>query len=209
MLFQAQPTITRTTAASPRDRVAHRTSGLGVLFEQLIQGRKYSILDLGPALSINIDFWSQIPCKIYIQDFYRSLRTSGLFPPDEGVSCESVFEKLLPSEPDVHVDIILCWDLLNYFKPSEIEGLARCLSCYCQRGTLLFALVSSLPQITAEPITFRILDRTQLLYEIHSQAAIPAPRYLVRDIIRLMSGFQVLGSFLLRNGFQEHLLSYR
>lgn len=209
MLFQAQPTMTRIATASHRDGIAHRTSGLGVLFEQLVRGRKYFILDLGPALGINIDFWSQISCKIYIQDFYRSLRAPGVFPPEEGVSCESVFDKFLPAEPDVYVDIILCWDLLNYFKPSEIEGLARCLSRYCQRGTLLFALVSSLPQIPAEPITFRILDRTQLIYEIHTQAVIPAPRYLVRDIIRLMSGFQVLGSFLLRNGFQEHLLSYR
>lgn len=201
--------MTRITAPATPDRIAHRTSGLSALFEQLICGRKYTILDLGPALGVNIDFWSRIPCKIYIQDLYRSLRSSGLFPPEEGNTCESMFDEFLPAGPNVRVDIILCWDLLNYFKPDQIEALARCLSRFCQCGTLLFALVSSLPQIPAEPTKFRILDQTQLLYENQTQAVIPAPRYLIRDILRMMPGFQVLGSFLLRNGFQEHLLSYQ
>lgn len=181
----------------------HRSLALTALSDQLLKERSYEILDLGPPISKNIEFWSQFQPKITIADFYRSLNAA--LPSSPDAPYEYNYETLLPGGPDARFDIILAWDLFNYLEHDALEALIGCLSRVCRSGTFLFALIGFTQQMPADPQVFRIVDREQLAYENRSTSVRSCPRYQPRDINRMMAGFRVHNSFILRHGFQEYL----
>jgi hypothetical protein len=195
----------RETQVSP---AVYRSLGFKALLDQFRGDRSYSILDFGPAREENVRFWSQFSCRLHIHDFYRSYRERKTAAgPEE--SEEAVFSELLSFSDDTVFDIILAWDLFNYFGLRELEALVQRLSRWCRPGTRLFALISSLPNIPASPTVFRILNREQMVHEIPTQETRPSPRHEPRDIAKIMAGFIVSSSFLLHHGIREYVFEFK
>jgi SAM-dependent methyltransferase len=185
---------------------AYNSLGLSALLRLLQRDRKYHILDLGPALGANLEFWSRFLCRLTVDDFYGDYRTRMASEPE--TLRESLIAELLPFDDQTVFDVILAWDLFNYLDPDEIVPLVRQLSRWCRRGTVLFALISSLPLIPAKPSLFRILDRERMTCQMRTRETQPCERHQPRDLARLLAGFEVTCSFLLRNGSQEYLFTY-
>ncbi len=186
---------------------ASASLALKVLYDQLRHQRKYHILDLGPALGDNVDFFSQFSCKVYIEDFYRTL-TSFDYLSEDKLSYQAVFEYLLPYQKNTRFDIILGWDLFNYLERDELQSLILHLGHFCHKGTLLFALISTSKYIPEEPTTFQIVNHDRLLYQTNSTVLRQCPEYQQTDLNQLIPNFHVCNSFLLRNGFKEYLFSH-
>jgi len=189
--------------------VVHGSLALKVLLQQMEEGRKYSILDLGEPCGQNVDFWSQFPVKLYLPDLRRSLEFFADTPPDGPAPDRAAVEQLLPYEDECRFDIILGWDLFNYLEHDALGDLVRRLQVFCHPGTYLFVLISSLPRIPVVPTRFRIQDREHLIYDTPVSDTRSWPRYQPRDVTRLMAGFEVFASFLLRHGIQEYLFVSR
>jgi hypothetical protein len=198
--------VPRETQVLPQ---VHKSLGLNALLGPVRGDRSYSILDLGPALEENVRFWSQFSCRLHIHDFYHSYRERKAAVVPEEKSEEATFSALLPFGDETVFDIILAWDIFNYFDLRELKALIQRLSRWCRPGTRLFALISSLPNISVSPTIFRILNREQMIYEIPTQDTRPCPRHQPRDIARLMAGFTVSSSFLLRQGIQEYVFVFQ
>lgn len=133
-------------------------------------------------------------------------------PPHEGVehdesSLAGRFDRLLAFPDDTHFDAVLIWDLINYLERREVAALARQLARFCQPGAMVFALISILKQIPAEPLRFRILDHETLAYESRTAATRPCPRYAPAELNELLRGFKLDRSFLMRHGIQEYLFA--
>jgi hypothetical protein len=188
---------------------AHRSLALNALLDSLRSDRSYSILDLGPAFEGNVRFWSQFSCRLQIQDFYRSYREWKAAVGPAAASEVEAFSALLPFGDETVFDIILAWDLFNYFDLRELEAFVQRLNRWCRPGSRLFALISLLPNIPVTPTMFKILNREQMIHEIPSRDTRPCPRHQPRDIARLMAGFNVSCSFLLRHGIQEYVFEFK
>lgn len=186
-----------------------RSLGLKAIIDQMRDDRSYSILDLGPALEVNVKFWSRFSCRLEILDFHRGLREWKTAAQPEERKAEAAFAALLPSLGTAAYDLILAWDLFNYFDLRALEALVRRLGLGCRPGTKLFALVSDLPAIPASPMTFKIIGRGELGCEIRDAETRPSPRHQPRDIARLMTGFTDCCSFLLRHGLREYVFAYK
>jgi hypothetical protein len=186
-----------------------RSLGLAALLQHLEEGRLYSVLDLGPARGGNLDFWAPVACRICFEDFYRTWAGAGFLKPEEGASHVPLLRKLLSFDESARFDIVLAWDLFNYLEPGQIEALVEYIARSCRTGAILMAMISSAPVIPELPTVFRIRDREHLAYESGTAAMRPGPRYQARDIARMVPGFQVLNSFLLRHGVQEYLFLYQ
>ncbi len=195
-------------ASTEETCITHKSLALAALCQRLRHDRKYHILDLGPALGSNVEFFSQFRCKLYIEDFYQSIGEEIAAAEAGTPSPEPLYQKLLPYAEDVRFDVILCWDLFNYFPRHELLALLKHLTRFCQRGTLLFSLVATHHQIPARPILFRILDKENLIYETDSPDWRPSIEYKPRDLKLLMQGFQIANNFQLRSGMQEFLFIY-
>ncbi len=201
------------TPSDPRETVVSssvcKSLGLNALLDTMQDDRTYSILDLGPALEDNVRFWSQFSCRLHIQDFYRSYQEWKAATEQEEECEEAAFSTLLPFSDKMVFDIILVWDLFNYFDLRELAVLVQRLSRWCRPGTRLFAMISILPNISASPTMFRIVNREQMIHEITTQETRPSPRHQPRDILKLMERFTVSCSFLLRHGIQEYVFEFK
>jgi hypothetical protein len=183
--------------------------GLNVLLDTVRDDQSYSILDLGSAHEQNVRFWSQFSCRLHIQDFYRSYREwKASVVPEEELE-DAALSVLLPFSDETVFDIILVWDLFNYFDLGELEVLVQRLSRWCRTGSKLFMLISDLPDIPVSPTMFKILNREQIIHEIPTQETRPCPRHQPRDIAKLMARFTVSCSFLLRRGIQEYVFEFK
>jgi hypothetical protein len=197
--------------ALPSAPEAHRSLAFSALLEAIGRRGRLHVLDLGPALGGNVEFLARFGCKLYIEDLYGALAAHGGRPSGDrdrnGAAAERLFAELLPFPPDTRFDVVLAWDLFNYLERREVGALARYLASFCRPGALLFALVSILKQIPAQPIRFRILDSERLAYEQRSAASRPCPRYASGELDELLRGFRLDRSYLLRHGIQEYLFS--
>jgi SAM-dependent methyltransferase len=117
------------------------------------------------------------------------------------------FAELLDFPQDTRFDAVLIWDLINYLERREVAALARQLARFCRPGAQLFALISILKQIPAEPMRFRILDQEHLAYEPRTAGTRPCPRYAPAELNELLRGFRLDRSFLMRHGIQEYLFT--
>jgi hypothetical protein len=175
------------------------------LLQHLEEGRLYSILDLGPARGGNLDFWAPTARRICFEGYYGTWADKGFVKPEEGESYFPLLAKLLSFREDARFDIVLAWDVFNYLDHDHVCALVEYIGRSCPPGAILLALVSSAAMIPARPTVFRIHDREHLGCENSSPIMKPSPRYQPRDIVRMIPGFQVMCSFLLRHGIQEYL----
>jgi hypothetical protein len=186
----------------------HRSLVLGLLFHQFQQGRKYRILDLGPAVAKNVEFFGQYSCKLYIEDLYQTLSSFDYLSPEDGFSYEAVFSYLFPYYRTTQFDFILTWDLLNYLEKKESKHLLLHLARFSHSGTLLFSLMSTQSHIPEIPYRFEIVDKQTLVYRSSSYVMRPSPKYEQSDLNNIMSRFKICNSFLLTNGYREYLFSF-
>ena len=185
--------------------VTCRSLALKSLTEALDPARKHHLLDLGAATGSNVEFLGTFASRIEIEDLYSTLSSSGFFDRIGEPTEEYCFEKLMPFPASARFDIILCWDLLDYLKPEEIQALIRYLNRFCRRGTYLFVLSSTVKDIPAKPIRFKIQDQETIIYEYQTTQTLPAPRYTARDFSHMLPGFHIQGSYQLKHGMQEYL----
>jgi hypothetical protein len=179
--------------------------GLKALLDSLKGDRKYRILDLGPAIGSNIEFLTPYSSKIRVADLYTTLQAGGFFAHGEGRLSEASISGILPIMSEERFDILLSWDLINYFNPEELKVLIRYLTRFCAPGGYFFAMSSTAKEMPALPTVFKILDDQTLLYSAASPEMRLCPRYAPRDLTLLMSDYRINNSYILRNGMQEYV----
>jgi hypothetical protein len=190
------------TEAEPQ---VHKSLALAALLEEVRRGRKLHVLDLGSVVGSNVEFFSQFGCKLYIEDLYAALtaRTSS----EEGdLAGPEFFADFLNLQDDTQLDVVLAWDRFNYLQRKELAHFGVLLRRYCRPGALLFAQISFLKQIPAQPYRFKIKDEQHLIYERTTGVERPSPRFAPAEVTGLLKGFRVDRSFLLQHGIQEYLL---
>jgi len=194
---------------APDQSRAHRSPALKALLDGLRPETRPTVLDLGPPVAGNVAFLTALSCRVRIADLLRALRAEPL----ESRKPEAVgalIDRLLPLAPGECFDAMLAWDVFDYLRPDHVSALMARLTPACRPGARVLVLTSMRRQLPAAPLRYRILGRESLAGEGPLEpAGRPAGDGRTRvqpDVRRLMPGFSVRHSVLLRSGVQEYLL---
>jgi len=104
------------------------------------------------------------------------------------------------------VDVVLCWDLLNYLQPAALPALSSRLAARGLPGTLVHALVAYRdPLMPALPGGFCPADGEHLVRRNAAPDERPAPRYSPEELGKAFREFSIERAILLGNGMQEFL----
>lgn len=182
------------------------------LFEQILRDldgdRRHVILDFGAARSATIALFSTFRCRLDILDLPVMLPWLGTVP-EPADRRRLLAERLQCAEPEPG-HLVLCWNLLNYLQPADIEALAVLLAGRLATGARLHALIEySSPIMPASPGHWVPDPSARLHADQPELDEIPAPRYSPKALERLMPQFRLERSMLLGNGLQEHLFQLR
>ena len=185
---------------------AQRSLALPQLLDSLRPGSRHTVLDLGPPVAANLRFLSALSCRLRIADLHRSLSSESI-ESRRPEAMGALFKRLLPLAPGERFDALLAWEVFDYLRPDQASTLMAWLAPACHPEALALVLVSTQRTIPALPLRPRILDRENLAWDGRREPARPSPRYAQADLERMMPGFSVRRSFLLRNGIQEFLFA--
>jgi hypothetical protein len=196
------------TARAPLDKPDEVKAPLfDQLFDQLAANRRWVVLELGAASTPLLDLLSEFRTRVEIADLHGCGGIDMLNAESDPTKLAKLAELVLPRhDPEAPLDIVLCWDLLNYLQPAGIAALAAAIEARSRPGTLAHGLViyadSEMP---VKPRLFRPLPDRKLREVRSDAAAVKAPRYSPEMLSRTMGNFAIERAMLLANGMQEFL----
>lgn len=202
---------TRASSGKDHHKPSQKSLGLRNLLPES-EDTTIRVLDLGPARSANLEFFSRYGGQLTVADFYNGLRAARAATADDDVDVDrkaKAFAELLPFDKSARFDLILAWDLLNYLTPMEHHLLMVSLEPFCLSGTFILAFVSTQKEMPPAPSAYSIRDADTLIYEEREGRARPCPRYVEADLLKRMQGLTVENRYQLRNGMLEYVFSYR
>lgn len=171
------------------------------------KAERYVLIDLGPARSKTIALLSGSRCRLDIVNIPELLRQRS-FDSDPDVLMQKLTQRILCSDFE-QADLVLCWTLLNYLTPSQIQGLMLLLEKRLAPNAKIHALiVSSSTELCMEPFGVCAEDQECLLIESNEEApSYPSPKYSLGALEKNMAGFKSERTMLLSNGMREYIFS--
>ncbi len=181
------------------------------LFRQLLDqpdtlGRRV-VLDLGAASTPMLSLLGQSRCHVTIADVGCGDGIGRLNEEEPADDLVTIARSLLPEHRAADaVDLVFCWDLLNYLKPEAVTALMIAVAERARPGALAHALiVYSERSMPDRPGRFVPDEDYMLIDRAVRGAMIEAPRYSPEFLGRIMAPFAIEHARLLANGMQEFL----
>ena len=177
------------------------------LVEPLESAGRQVVMDLGAATNQTIGLMSQYPCRLDIADLPDSLeRLQGPFEHPDDLA--AVVDTVLPRRQEEPIDIVLCWDVLNYLPKAALAAVMAGIAARARPGARAHALIYySDTHMPEQPGTFVPLPDCSLVNNFAAPASREAPRYTPDDLTRAMPAYRIERAMLLGNGMQEFLFS--
>ena len=183
--------------------------GLSLIREKLAKSPRREVLDLGPPINANLEFFREFRCRVRIQNLYAELIHHPSFRVCEPArNRRLVLDEILSDCQGVRYDLILAWDLIDYLDQETVLSLIQSLAAYCYNGTCLYLMVSTVELIPPVPSRFSLLSDKHMRYQPASGEPIIGSRHSTRAIERMLPGFRLRHSFLSAQGIQDYLWSY-
>lgn len=179
----------------------------GGLMARVREGGRWVVLDLGASRSGNIELFSSLRCRLDIADLASALDlvNADVADGDPGYGIEAV----LPPARGEAVDLVLCWDLLNYLARPSLQALTARLAARARPGMRVHALIAyAEPKMPARPSVFSAYGPERLRHRVLDERRVDAPRYAPKQLLQLMPGFEVERALLLGNGMQEYVFRF-
>ncbi len=181
----------------------HDSPALTEILAALDPERPVRVLDLGPALQTNLEYYATIGKRVRIVPLLRNDGLDGLRALDEE-AFTAMLDRLLPTE-NAEFDLILMWDLLNYLVDDQPSLLARHLAAVSHPGAKIHVMIITAETMPAEPARYEILDAGRLDYRSTTDRRTAAPDPPPAKVERWLKPFRVERSFLLRHGVREFI----
>jgi hypothetical protein len=162
------------------------------------------VLDLGPAVAGNLDFVSTFASRVQIVDLLGGGSGNPAAPAHDLERGMQAIRELVPLANGTF-DLVLAWDLLAYLPSHRIGDLIGALAELCRPEARLHAIVPTTEMIPAVPNRYRIVDAESLVYEPATTDLRGAPELPPNAVDRLLEGFEIEHSFVLRHGVREYV----
>jgi hypothetical protein len=178
------------------------------LFESLVGGfdddQRHVVMDLGPARAGMVDRLTQWRCRLDIVNLPEGLgELQAMEDPGE---VEQAFRRLLPPMKDDRIEVVFCWNLLNYLRPDLITLLMNVVTERLAPGGRVHALIEyQATRMPGSPGTITPGEGNTLEVQPSDAPPIKAPRYTYGALEKLMPGLKSERAMLLGNGMQEYL----
>jgi hypothetical protein len=182
------------------------------LFAQIIgdldPDQRLVVLDLGNIRSGTVELFSAYRCRLDIANLPDVLPLPRV-EDDPEVRYRALASVFAPHDSEA-LDLVLCWNLLNYLEREDIRQLIELLAPRLKPDTRLHALMEyASPLMPATPGAWVPDARARLHASQVDENQTDAPRYKPKELERLMPQLKPERTVLLGNGLQEFLFRPR
>ena len=168
------------------------------VFDGLDTAKKLSVLDVGPAEPVTVDFLHRFRCQLYVANLFdRSA-------PEQGVEPFSAF---LDVHSSVRFDVCLLWDYINYPDDAAFAEFVSALGNHVHERSRIYAVGAYSTEVPLRAHRYAITS-------VHRLAIRPVPEQVPHarsqnDVVKAMPRFFVHRAALRRDNRLEFLLRPR
>ena len=173
----------------------HRSPGLKAALTGAAARPGCRVLDLGPVVPANVAFLARFASHVSIADLSE----------DDGGGPGTHHWRGRLAFAVGSFDLVLVWDYLNRLDRREARDLVDRLRSVTRAGAVLFLLIHEAPEMPARPVKYEILGEETIRYRPADGGSVAAPTILPAEVGRMLAGFRVDASFLLRHGVREYV----
>jgi hypothetical protein len=181
----------------------HDSPALAEIFAALDPDQPVRVLDLGPAIQANLDYYSTIGSGVRIVPLVRDDGLEGLQQLDADAFAAKL-NRLLPVGGD-GFGLVLMWDLLNYLDDEQPSLLAHHLAAVALDSARIHAMIFTGETMPPGPSRYELLQAGRLRYRPASHGRTGAPNPPAARVERWLEPFRVERSFVLRHGIREFI----
>jgi hypothetical protein len=163
------------------------------------------VLDLGCAVPSNVEYLSAVASKIQIVDAIDRDQRAGSAE-GSGVCRLSSLRSLIDGHRN-SFNLVLLWDVINYLTPEQAERVLAVVAELCLPNARLHAIIFATDTMPDLPNRYRIVDGARLAYEATTTELRGAPSLPPAAVEKLLEGFRIEHSFVLRHGVHEYVAS--
>jgi hypothetical protein len=202
----------RATARAPMEKPSALKAPLfRQLIDELDESRRHVALDLGAVSTPMLSLLGGFHCCVLIADLVRNDGLAKLNADQEPAERLAMANSLLPPHrPDDPLDLVYCWDLLNYLKPLAISALMMAIRSRARANGRVHALIfyseRTMPDRPGRWLPTE--DGVLADQSVPSTTSIQAPRYSPETLGRIMGGAAIEHARLLANGMQEFVFRF-
>ncbi|MFL0799332.1 MAG: hypothetical protein K6L80_02695 [Agarilytica sp.] len=188
----------------------HRSPALTAIYNEIKNSDRNRVLELGPMNAGCFQLFSELSCKIQVQDLGTSLRDH-LSSGNEIIDFD-VLDCLDNYNENEKFDVILAWDLFNYLDLVQIHALFEHLQPYCKANTLLYMLRYVEKNIPDKPRVFSVKDKYLLELSEEPVSLRQTPNYSTMALLKSLPGYYMqdtlLGQMGMLPGITEHVMRF-
>lgn len=174
---------------------------------RLHEGGRWVVLDLGSPRGATIEFFGRFRSRLIIADLSAAL--DELNGAEDAAEAAKHVEVLLPPYGPDPIDLVLCWDVLNFLAPPALTALMERIGSGLRHGAAMHALMSySAGQTPVEPGSYSIHGDGEIAGRSATAGGRKPMGYTTDKLQRMMRGYGVVRSMLLRQGLQEYIFRY-
>jgi hypothetical protein len=177
------------------------------LVKRVEQGRRLSVLEIGPALPETIEFFSQFKCRLHFAAMYTDPVLQMQSDDYSEAELTDQIRKSFDFSKGTRFDLCLFWDFLNYLDDKALRAFNTAIKPYLHKSTRAHAFsvrtldtsFSNQQYGIEQTHLFSIRPRTctQLRTSPHTQAT----------LLNLLSNFDIDQGMLLPDGRLEVLMT--
>jgi len=180
--------------------LASFTSNVLPLFVNNLEGQEEGqVLDVGPICGSNITFFAQRVKRLYVCDMFLCLDRNRR----KGLRLNRVVQYL--DYPPKSFDGILLWNLIDHLDDSEVSRVVELGEKMLRPGGMVMVII--LGEQVIEQIVNSFVIGNGFRFYLRPQPHLDLPFHMRqnREILALFAPFNLVKSFIYRNGIREFL----
>lgn len=198
--------------ASVPAHAAYQTSILKDFIATVTRKENPVVLDLGPVIGSNIEFFLNLGIKVYMEDFlaaYSNPKYSILVDDKMTLNEQQFFSENFNYANDFF-DGLICWDFLSYMEPKFARIFVECISAKMKPDSLVLGFFRTQQSAGPAPLyKYRISSESFLEYIPLDRTLEIKKVYQTRDVTQLFTEFNSQRFYLLKHHVLEVLLRKR
>ena len=149
------------------------------LFRMLDINHRMTVLEIGPALSETVDFFSQFKCRLHFVDLFNEAFVRDEQSQLSEKELRHAFEEQFRFPVDTKFDICLFWDFLSYLDDPALRAFNSAIRPWIHSGTIAHGFGVHHLAIRLDNIHYGVLNKDtfsvrkrlseQMSYHPHSQ----------------------------------------
>ena len=191
------------------DKEPGKCPALHRLLMESRSAREFRVLDTGPAIASNVDYFSaHVGCLSVADVCQEGLPVLDAEADDYQLQLQEWIRNQARMYPGKDQDIVLCWDLPDYLaRDVATAWLADLAGCLGGSGWL-HMLLATRSTIADTPGRFHLSTDADFICQRTGNQFVSHNPWNQHELTDIDSGIEVYRTVLLRNGMREYLLNY-